>query len=197
MEEQTLGIALLQELACGSSHQWGCGENPLQFVLPFSSFSCPGSWHCCHGRLGDGLPAPIEMQSIGNARGETLAWSGKWETAAGSRVTPCSGTSQDWASTGRSVARLHHGVPALLHTQLWALATSAAPSDPEQAQIIPVCFSRKRVSLVSCIKVVNNLWSFLINDHPGRSLSDVFAGQVWSQLTIPAGSFPSWSPVFH
>lgn len=99
MEEQTPGIALLQELGCGSSHQWGCGENPLQFVLPFSSFSCPGSWPCCHGRLGDGLPAPIEMQSIGNARGETLAWSGKWETAAGSRVTPCSGTSQDWAST--------------------------------------------------------------------------------------------------
>lgn len=42
---------------------------------------------------------------------------------------------------------------------------------------------RKGWSLVSCTKVVYHLWGFLINDCPRRSLEDVFAGQVWSQLT--------------
>lgn len=42
MEEQALGINLLQELGFGSSNQLSRGEKPLQFVLPFSSFSCPG-----------------------------------------------------------------------------------------------------------------------------------------------------------
>lgn len=42
MEEQTLGIDLLQELGFSNSNQLSCGEKPLQFVLPFSSFSCPG-----------------------------------------------------------------------------------------------------------------------------------------------------------
>lgn len=156
MEEQTLGINLLQELA--SSNQLSCGEKPLQFVLPFSSFSCPGLLALLPWETGSPLPAKHLKCCRLNIHVEWEVGSNCWQQ----------GDPVNWNFPGTQQPRgEEHG---------FTTESQLCQGDQLLLQILSrhrlsiFASQRKGWSLVSCIKVVYNLWGFLIHNCSGRSL---------------------------